>query len=63
MAISKDDISTVLDHMVSVGYPDRDDGGDMDDVAEHIRNYVSANIDDLLEAISEDDEDMFGDKS
>jgi len=55
MAITKDDVYTVLDHMVSCDYPDREDGGSMDEVAEHISSYIEANIDDFLEMYNEED--------
>jgi hypothetical protein len=55
MAISKNDVYTILDHMVSSEYPDREDGGDSDEVAEHISSYIEANIDDFLEMYNEED--------
>ena len=55
MAMTKDDVYMVLDHMVSSEYPESDTA-DMDMVAEHISNYIEANIDDFME-MYEDYED------
>ena len=55
MAITKDDVYTILDHMVSSEYPESDNEDvDMDELAEHISNYISANIDDFLECYNEE---------
>lgn len=54
--MTKDDIYLVLDHMVSCEYPESDNEDvDIDEVVERISNYISANIDDLIEMYEEDE--------